>query len=390
MISFLQLKSRSIGTGALLLLAACLVVTFSFTQAPAETRSRSGAGAPPPAAPSHSARDWVPYDLPQTAPPRRDSSLRLTVDRPTAGAANAARRPAVAANRGRAPAPATNAGRAPSAETIADHPLAAEASAEPPLAAETIADHPLAAEASDDHAPVEATYAASSIATESVTAPAVKFMSSALRPITFSLLIAKPGELLKSAIKVMHLLGIILGLGAATVLDLVIVKFLVSGKIKAEQIAMVKFMTGIVSAGLAVLWFSGILYLAHYAMFDPVKLGNQKVWAKIAIVGVLTINGYFIHKTVLPLMEKQIGRSLFAGLSRKQITMMMVFGTVSATSWYVPLILGAMPHFNFIVPAPRLLVAYALILLIAIAATHGMVDTVRRRGGLEPRLQPAI
>ena len=77
----------------------------------------------------------------------------------------------------------------------------------------------------------------------------------------------------------MHLLGIILGLGAATVLDLVIVKFLVSGKIKAEQVAMVKFMTGIVSAGLAVLWVSGILYLAHYAMFDPVKLGNQKVWA---------------------------------------------------------------------------------------------------------------
>ena len=74
------------------------------------------------------------------------------------------------------------------AETIADHPLAAEASAEAPSGAETIADHPLAAEASADHPPAEATNAVSSIAADSVTAPAVKFMSSALRPITFSLL----------------------------------------------------------------------------------------------------------------------------------------------------------------------------------------------------------
>ncbi|WP_152579230.1 hypothetical protein [Bosea sp. LC85] len=216
------------------------------------------------------------------------------------------------------------------------------------------------------------------------------FISSAMRPIIYSILIAEPGSLLKSAIKVLHLLGIILGLGAATVLDLVIVKFLVSGKIKADQIAIVKFVTGIVSAGLAVLWLSGILYLVHYAAFDPAKLWNQKVWAKIAIVGVLTINGYFIHHTVMPLLEKQIGRSLFAGLSRKQVAMMLVFGTVSATSWYVPLILGAMPHFNFIVPAPRLLVAYAIILGIAIAATHGMVGALRRNGGApEAQLQPA-
>lgn len=238
---------------------------------------------------------------------------------------------------------------------------------------------------------VGAADAGPSMSMAALTAPAIKFINSALRPITFSLQIAKPGELLKSGIKVLHMLGIILGLGAATVLDLVIVRFLVSGKIKADQIVIVKFMTGIVSAGLAVLWVSGILYLTHYAVFEPEKLWNEKVWAKIAIVGVLTINGYFIHHTVLPLLDKQVGRSLFAGLSRKQIALMLVFGTVSATSWYVPLILGSMPAFNFIVPAPRLLVAYAIILLVAIAVTHGMAGAIRRSGGAPgARLQPAL
>lgn len=175
------------------------------------------------------------------------------------------------------------------------------------------------------------------------------------------------------------MLGIVLGLGAATVLDLISVKFFVSDTIKTDQLAIAKYMTGIVSAGLAILWVSGILYLTHYAVFDPAKLWNEKIWAKIGIVGVLTINGYFIHHTILPLLEKQVGHSLFAGLSRKQIALMLVFGTVSATSWYVPLILGSMPAFNFIVPAPDLLLAYALILLIAIVTMSGIASALPRK-----------
>lgn len=225
--------------------------------------------------------------------------------------------------------------------------------------------------------------------------PVVKFINSDMSPITQSLATAEPGSLLKSAVKVMHLLGIILGLGAATVLDLVIVKFLVTGEIKSDQISIVRFVTGIVSVGLAILWLSGLLYLAHYAAFDPNKLWNQKVWAKIAIVGVLTINGYFIHHIVLPLMEKQVGRALFSGLSRKQCALLLIFGTISATSWYVPLVLGAMPHFNFVVPAPGLLVGYAIVLAMAIGATQGMVSAIQRGGtrpaaSAKPRIEPSM
>ena len=214
--------------------------------------------------------------------------------------------------------------------------------------------------------------------------PVVKFISTDMAPITRSLVSAEPGSVIKSGIKMAHLLGIILGLGGATILDLVVIRFLLSGEIKAEQITIVRFVTGIVSIGLGILWASGALYLAHYAAFEPVKLWNQKVWAKIAIVGVLTINGYFIHHVVMPLIEKQVGRSLFAGLSHRQVATMLIFGTISATSWYVPLVLGAMPHFNFIVPAPGLLVTYAILLAIAICATQGIVRTIQR-GGASPQ-----
>jgi hypothetical protein len=196
--------------------------------------------------------------------------------------------------------------------------------------------------------------------------------------LVITLLAAEPSSLIKSAIKVAHLVGIVLGLGAATVLDIVILRFLVLGKIKDEHANLVEFMSKIVTVGLCVLWASGLCYLMHYAIFNPESLGNQKIWAKIAIIAVLTINGYFIHHNVLPLVRKQVGGSLFGGLARGDCALMVIFGTVSATSWYVPLILGAMPQLNVGVPASAVLAAYSLLLLLGIASTQGLVYALWR------------
>lgn len=216
--------------------------------------------------------------------------------------------------------------------------------------------------------------------------PDSSFSISAILQVFHSTFSAEPSALMKSIIKVGHLVGIILGLGAATVLDLIVLRFLLAGKVKSEHVHLIEFMTQIVTAGLVILWLSGLSYLFHYAMFDPSKLTNQKVWAKIAIVVVLTINGYFIHSSVVPLIKKQVGRALFAGLPRRECGLMLAFGTISATSWYVPLILGAMPHFNFVVPASGLLGAYAILLLIAIASTQGIVHAIKRNK-LSPEAQ---
>jgi len=208
--------------------------------------------------------------------------------------------------------------------------------------------------------------------------PDSTFSLSAILQVFHSIVSAEPSAMVKSIIKVGHLIGIILGLGAATVLDLIVVRFLLAGKVRSEHVVLIEFMTKIVTGGLVILWISGLSYLFHYVMFDPSKLANQKVWAKIAIVVVLTINGYFIHSSVVPLIKRQVGRALFAGLPRRECALMLAFGTISATSWYVPLILGAMPHFNFVVPASGLLGAYAILLLLAIASTQGIVHAIKR------------
>jgi hypothetical protein len=92
-------------------------------------------------------------------------------------------------------------------------------------------------------------------------------------------------------------------------------------------------------------------------------------------VCILTLNGAFIHRTVLPLIRNRLGRNLFDGLRPGQRSLLLATGAVSATSWYVPLILGAVPQLNFL-PALPILLAYVLLLSVAIVATHGLARVV--------------
>jgi hypothetical protein len=189
---------------------------------------------------------------------------------------------------------------------------------------------------------------------------------------------ADPVATLKSSLIAGHLLGLVLGVGAATLLDLFIIRFLVMKKVSSEYCSFVEFASKIVTVGLLVLWLTGFGFLIFYALFEPIKLSNQKVWAKIVIVCILTLNGIFIHKTVLPLIRNRLGRNLFDGLRPGQRTLLLATGAVSATSWYVPLLLGALPQLNFL-PAWPILLAYVLLLSVAIVATHGLARIVLPR-----------
>lgn len=182
-----------------------------------------------------------------------------------------------------------------------------------------------------------------------------------------------PVASIKTGLRIVHFVGLALGLGAATVLDLMILKFFLKGKVTSDQWNVFHFGSRIVNAGLVLLWITGLGFLAYYSAFDPIRLENEKVWAKMTIVLILTINGVFLHLAVLPKVNAQIGRSLLDGMSTAQRSMFFASGALSATSWYVPLLLGAMPQLNFVVPMTTILLAYALLLTLALLATQFML-----------------
>jgi hypothetical protein len=170
---------------------------------------------------------------------------------------------------------------------------------------------------------------------------------------------------LKAVVRVFHFIGLGLGLGTATFLDLLIVRFMVWGTITRSQAQAFHFGTRIVAVGLVVLWVTGLLFLFLYLAFEPVKLGNPKIWAKLSIVGVLTGNAFFLHSVVLPIVERQVSRTLFTGTTMPERIQMVCGGALSLVSWYVPVALGTVPHFNFSVSAQQIWLAYCCLVVAA-------------------------
>jgi hypothetical protein len=206
--------------------------------------------------------------------------------------------------------------------------------------------------------------------------------------VLFEALTANPSATVKSCLMAIHLIGLSFGMGAATLLDLVIVRFLVTRKVTNDYCQIVEFSSKLVTAGLILLWLTGMGFLIFYVVSDPVKLTNQKIWAKMIIVSILTLNGVFIHRTVLPLVRTQIGRSLFDGLMARERSMLLASGAVSVTSWYIPMVLGVFPQLNFL-PAIPILLIYGLLLAVAIIATQSFGVISARRESRQ-RVQRAL
>lgn len=174
----------------------------------------------------------------------------------------------------------------------------------------------------------------------------------------------------RGVIRIFHFIGLSMGLGAATLLDLMIIRFFLGREMTQQTWEMFVFFSDLVGVGLKLLWVTGLGFLLFYWLNDPVKLENEKIWAKIVIVGILTLNGWFIHRTVLPFMYRQIGRTMLDGVPFRKKVLFVTTGMISFVSWYGPLIIANLPHLNFQVPMLQILIVYGVVLAAVLATAH--------------------
>lgn len=152
----------------------------------------------------------------------------------------------------------------------------------------------------------------------------------------------------KTMLIIMHLLGLVLGLGAATVADFLFMETILRNRVTHSQYTYLKLVTKLVSAGLFVLVATGFAFFMVYAVEDPKLMYNPKVWAKVTIVGLIALNGFIMHHFVFPMFEKNINRPLMSApslLNRRFL--LFACGAISGTSWYCALILGTWKEINF-------------------------------------------
>src|SRR5207248_1814602 len=173
---------------------------------------------------------------------------------------------------------------------------------------------------------------------------------------------------LKTFLTMGHLLGLTIGLGGATILDIIMLRLAFQGRaIQQSDANLVGLISKLVTWALVALWVSGIGFEIQYWYVSPGIMANPKVYAKVTIVTILTINGMALHSWVLPIVYRRIGLPLFDGLKSRELFLMLVCGTVSMFSWYTPFFLGIAREMNFVVAASWILAAYAGLVVVSIA-----------------------
>lgn len=179
-------------------------------------------------------------------------------------------------------------------------------------------------------------------------------------------------------VKIFHLLGLVMGLGGAVLLDVTVLTRGVLRPISRYTLHQVDVLSRVVTLGLALLWMTGAALIWLNYQIKPEYITNPKLWAKILIVSGLTLNGIVIHDRVLPALKQRIGERLFEGMSQKFVAGMTFIGAVSFTSWAVPLVLGKASELNYVTPMTNILAAYAAALLVVWLALFAAASSLAR------------
>jgi hypothetical protein len=166
-------------------------------------------------------------------------------------------------------------------------------------------------------------------------------------------------------LKFAHLIALVVGFGCAMLADYLILRQAILRPITRQLTDWLHYISQFAFLGLAMLWATGLGLIFIRYMDNPAVLSNQKLWAKIVIVILLSINGVFVHKHALRLVSSRVGRKLFDQRSRPQIAGLTMIAAVSSVSWITPMFLGVATELNNKVSVGPVLGVYALLVLCA-------------------------
>jgi len=190
-----------------------------------------------------------------------------------------------------------------------------------------------------------------------------------------------------------HMLALALGLGAALLADWVVLRKLTFGIVSQKAAGQLDDLSHAVSAGLALIWVTGALLVADNALDAPASIMNQKLWAKLVIVTLLTLNAVLLHRMVLPRATSRIGQPLFETRFDRVSLVSVLLGAISAVSWMFAAYLGVARELNGkanLVPILGAYLAAVLLIWVGGVALLYLVHDYRIRSGRKrrPTLQP--
>ena len=168
--------------------------------------------------------------------------------------------------------------------------------------------------------------------------------------------------MLKTLLVYTHLIAACLAIGVILLQDLALAKW--RGRpMDADSIANLQRNTHLATIALVVLWVSGLAIVTIGYIDVPGYLMNQKLWAKFAVVSILTLNGLFLHYYSFPVLASPQG---FVGASGRGQLFVVITAVISLVSWLYACYLGIARPWNNTVPFTYVMLVYSLVLTVAL------------------------
>ena len=149
-----------------------------------------------------------------------------------------------------------------------------------------------------------------------------------------------------------HLIGTVLGVGGATFAEIFYLKAKKDGIIEPLEIDHLRTIYFVLRIGLFISMITGLSFLLFYYLIGASELLlNPKLWAKLLIVAILIFNAVLIKFKKIP---------------------MWLGASISLTSWYGAMILGAWRTLN--VSFINIIIIY----IIAIFIVAGILEFIKK------------
>lgn len=145
---------------------------------------------------------------------------------------------------------------------------------------------------------------------------------------------------IKFLLTIIHVLGVIIGGGAAFVGDSIFFSSVKDSSISQTELRFIKLAGKMVWFGLAIITLSGI---GIFATNPEYYLASGKFLAKMSIVGILILNGIFFHAIHIPRIKRHVNEHLSSSDEfMRHRPHLLISGGISSTSWLFAFVLGSL------------------------------------------------
>lgn len=189
-------------------------------------------------------------------------------------------------------------------------------------------------------------------------------------------------EFIRMGVVYAHLIACCVAIGLVFTSDISMLKALFVSEHRDHDRNHLPKLQRSVSVALAVLWISGISVIFLDAHTQGLGyFMNPKLQAKVAIVALLTLNGFALHAAVLPSLQK-VGSILELEFAPRMVAIFT--GVISAVSWFFAALLGIGRPLNWKYSLTEILGAFPLLIVsgcVAMLFITALAKFKRESGG---------